>query len=176
VACSFAFSKHRLRTLGPCWVRDSLGVGILELVGEPLELVREQVPVVDQRHRRRGMAELGLDRLDARALGGEQARAGVAKVMEAPPAGESSPAAAGLKMPATTRALPRRRVAWPRSCWPSMTTCLSRPRSCMTWATLPHCIDSASMPWTAPVFRAQGQERLVRLLPGHASTDRPRVR
>jgi hypothetical protein len=36
------------------------------------------MPVAVQR--RRGMAELGLDRLDARALGDEQARAGVAKV------------------------------------------------------------------------------------------------
>jgi hypothetical protein len=39
------------------------------------------VPVAVQRHRRRGLAELGLDRLDARALGDEQARAGVAKVV-----------------------------------------------------------------------------------------------
>ena len=89
MTCSFAFSKHRLRTLGPCWVRDGLGVGILQPVSEPLELVREQVPVAVQRHRRRSMAELGLDRLDARALGDQQARAGMAKVMEPQPVGES---------------------------------------------------------------------------------------
>jgi hypothetical protein len=39
------FPKHRLGTLGPCWVRDGLGVGLLEPVGELLELVGEQLPV-----------------------------------------------------------------------------------------------------------------------------------
>ena len=82
MTCSFAFPKHRPGILGPCWVRDSLGVGILQPVGQPLKLIREQMPIAIQRHRRRSMAELGLDRLDARALGDEQARAGVAKVME----------------------------------------------------------------------------------------------
>jgi hypothetical protein len=78
MTCSFAFSKHRLGTLGPCWVRNGIGVGLLEPLGQPLELIGEQVPVAVQRHRRRGMPELGLDRLDARALGDEQTRAGVA--------------------------------------------------------------------------------------------------
>ena len=45
MACSFAFSKHRLGTLGPCWVRDGVGVGLLEPLSEPLNLVWEQVPV-----------------------------------------------------------------------------------------------------------------------------------
>ena len=57
-------------------------MGILEPVGELLELVGEQVPVAVQRHRGRSVAELGLDRLDAGALGDEQAGAGVAEVCE----------------------------------------------------------------------------------------------
>jgi hypothetical protein len=89
VTCSFAFSKHRLGTLGPCRVRNGVRVGILKPVGEPLELVGEQVPIAVQRHRRRGMAELGLDRLDTRALGDEQTGAGMAKVMEPQPVRES---------------------------------------------------------------------------------------
>ena len=68
MTCLFAFPKHRPGILGPCWVRDSLGVGVLQPVGEPLELVGEQLPVAVQRHRRRGVAELGLDGLDAGAL------------------------------------------------------------------------------------------------------------
>jgi hypothetical protein len=91
MTCSFAFSKHRLSGLGPCWVRDGVGVGRLAPLGELLELVREQVPVAVQRHGRRGVAELGLDRLDAGAMGDEKARAGVAKVMEPQPMGESGP-------------------------------------------------------------------------------------
>jgi hypothetical protein len=78
MTCLFAFSEHRPGQLGPCWVRDGLGVGLLEPVGEPLEFVGEQVPIAVQRHRRRGMAELGLNRLDAGTLGDEQACAGVA--------------------------------------------------------------------------------------------------
>jgi hypothetical protein len=35
-----------------------------------------------------------------------------------------------------SRPLPTQRVAWPRSWRPRMATCWSRPRSCMTWATL----------------------------------------
>ena len=61
MTCSFALSKHRLGALGPCWVRDGVGVGVLEPVGEPLELVGEQMPVAVQGHRGRGVAELGLD-------------------------------------------------------------------------------------------------------------------
>jgi hypothetical protein len=61
VTCSFALSEHRLGGLGPCWVRDGLGVGVLEPVGELLEFVGEQVPVSVQRHRGRGVAELGMD-------------------------------------------------------------------------------------------------------------------
>ena len=91
LTCSFAFSKHRLSGLGPCWVRDGVRVGLLEPVGEALELVREQVSVAVQRHRRRGMAELGLDRVDAGAPDDEQAHAGMAKVMEPQPVGESRP-------------------------------------------------------------------------------------
>src|SRR5215204_4809493 len=64
LTCLFALSKHCLSGFGPCWVRAGLGVGVLEPVGELLELVGEQVPVAVQCHRRRGMAELGLDRLD----------------------------------------------------------------------------------------------------------------
>jgi hypothetical protein len=94
VTCSFAFSKQRLGSLGPCWVRNGVGVGLLKPLGEVLELVGEQVPVAVQRHRCRGMAELGLDRLDAGALGDEQARTGTAKVMEPQPVGESARAAA----------------------------------------------------------------------------------
>jgi len=45
VTCSFAFSKHHLGALGPCWVRNGVGVGLLEPLGQPLELIREQVPV-----------------------------------------------------------------------------------------------------------------------------------
>jgi hypothetical protein len=101
LTCSFVFAKHRLGGLGPCWVRDGVGVGVLQPVGEPLELVREQMPIAVQRHGRRGMAELSLDRLDARPLGDKQARAGVAKVMEPQPVGESPRATAGLKIPAT---------------------------------------------------------------------------
>ena len=91
MTCSFAFSKHRPSGLGPCWVRAGVGVGILEAVGELLELVGEQVSVAVQRHRRRGVAELRLDRLDTRALGDEQARAGMAKIVEPQPVGESRP-------------------------------------------------------------------------------------
>ena len=65
MTCLFAFSKHRPGILGPCWVRDGFGVGVLEAVGEPLELVREQVPVAVECHCGRGVAELGLDGLDA---------------------------------------------------------------------------------------------------------------
>jgi hypothetical protein len=82
VTCSFAFFNHCLGALGPCWVREGVGVGVLEPVGEPLELVGKQMPVAVQRHRGRGVAELGLDGLDAGALGDEQARTGVAKVVE----------------------------------------------------------------------------------------------
>ena len=83
VTCSFAFSKHPLGTLDPCWVRDGLAVGVLEPVGELLEPVGEQVPIAVQRHRRRCVAELGPDRLDAGALGDEQRRAGVPKLVQA---------------------------------------------------------------------------------------------
>jgi hypothetical protein len=69
VTCSFAFFKHRLGGLDPCWVRDGFGVGVLQPLGELLELVGEQVPVAVQCHRRRSVAELRLDRLDARGLG-----------------------------------------------------------------------------------------------------------
>src|SRR5215211_8778300 len=58
LTCLFALSKHCLSGFGPCWVRAGLGVGVLEPVGELLELVGEQVPVAVQCHRRRGMAEL----------------------------------------------------------------------------------------------------------------------
>jgi hypothetical protein len=37
MTCLFALSKHRRRGLGPCWVRDGLGVGVLEPVGELLD-------------------------------------------------------------------------------------------------------------------------------------------
>ena len=63
-------------------MRDGVGIGVLQPLGEPLELVGEQVPVAVQRHRGRGVAKLGLDRLDAGALGDEQTRTGVAKVVE----------------------------------------------------------------------------------------------
>jgi hypothetical protein len=63
LTCLFAFPEHPPGGLGPRWVRDGLGVGVLEPLGELLELVREQVPVAVQRHRRRGVAELGLGRL-----------------------------------------------------------------------------------------------------------------
>jgi hypothetical protein len=56
--CSLALSKHRLSGLGPWWVRGGLGGGVLEPVGELLELVGEQVAVAVQSHRCRGMAEL----------------------------------------------------------------------------------------------------------------------
>ena len=56
MTCSFAFSEHRLGTLGPCWVRDDLGVGLLKPVGEPLKLVGEQVAVAVQGDCRRGVA------------------------------------------------------------------------------------------------------------------------
>jgi hypothetical protein len=108
LACSFAFSKHRLGTLGPCWVRDGLGVGILEPVSEPLQLVREQMPVTVQRHRRRGMAELRLDRLDTRALGDEQARAGMAKIVESQPMGKSHPGHRRLEDASDELLLPQR--------------------------------------------------------------------
>jgi hypothetical protein len=75
-------SERPVGGLGPRWVRDGLGVGVLEPVGELLELVGEQVPVAVQGHRGRGVAQLGLDRLDADALGDMQAGACVAKVME----------------------------------------------------------------------------------------------
>ena len=45
MTCSFAFSKHRLGILGPCWVRNGAHIGVLEPVGELLELVGEQVSV-----------------------------------------------------------------------------------------------------------------------------------
>jgi hypothetical protein len=60
------------------------------------QLVREQVPVAVQCDRRGGMAELGLDRLVAGALGDQQARAGVAKVMEKRRSGRPISAAAVL--------------------------------------------------------------------------------
>jgi hypothetical protein len=63
------------------------------------------------------------------------------------------------------RQLPTRRVAWPRSCRLRMPTCWSRPRWCMTWATLPRCIGSAFMAVDGARFlRGQGQERLARLV------------
>jgi hypothetical protein len=34
LTCSFAFSKHGLSGLGSCWVRDGVGVGVLEAVGQ----------------------------------------------------------------------------------------------------------------------------------------------
>ena len=108
MTCSFAFSKHRLGTLGPCWVRNGIGVSLLKPVGEPLELIGEQVPVAVQRHRRRGVPELGLDRLDARALDDEQARAGVAKVMEPQPVGESRPGRRRLEDAGDELLLPQR--------------------------------------------------------------------
>ena len=108
MTCSFAFSKHRLGTLGPCWVRNGTGVGLLKPLGEVLKLVGEQVPVAVQRHRRRGVPELGLDRLDARALGDEQARAGVAKVMEPQPVGESRPGRRWLEDAGDELLLPQR--------------------------------------------------------------------
>jgi Integrase core domain len=42
LTCSFAFSKHRLGTLGPSWVRNSGCGGLLEPLRKPLEFVREQ--------------------------------------------------------------------------------------------------------------------------------------
>ena len=61
--CLFALPEHHPGGLGPCWVGDGGGVGVLEPVGELLELIGEQVPVAVQRHRRRRVAELGLDPL-----------------------------------------------------------------------------------------------------------------
>ena len=90
MTCSFALQGSSLGGLGPCWVRNGVGIGLLEAVGELLEFVGEQVPVAVQRYGCRGMAEPGLDGLDAGALGDEQARAGVAKVVEPQPVGESS--------------------------------------------------------------------------------------
>ena len=34
----------QLSGLGPCWVGNGAHVGVLEVVREPLELVREQMP------------------------------------------------------------------------------------------------------------------------------------
>jgi hypothetical protein len=126
VTCSFAFFNHCLGALGPCWVREGVGVGVLEPVGEPLELVGKQMPVAVQRHRGRGVAELGLDRLDAGALGDEQARAGVAKVMEPQPVGESGPcrrrlgyrvgrasSTVGMDLPVVPGRRPADRAAYP---------------------------------------------------------------
>ena len=44
MTCSSAFSKHRLGTLGPCWVRNGVRVGVLKAVREPLELVGNRCP------------------------------------------------------------------------------------------------------------------------------------
>jgi hypothetical protein len=101
LTCLFAFPKHRPGILGPCWVRDGLGVGLLEPLGKLLKLVRKQVPVAVQRHRRRGMAELCLHRLDTGAWAMSRLAQGVAKVMEPQPMGSPTLAAAGLKTPAT---------------------------------------------------------------------------
>ena len=59
MTCSFAFSKHRLGTLGPCWVRNGVRVGVLKAVREPLEFVGEQASIAVHCHRRRSVAELG---------------------------------------------------------------------------------------------------------------------
>ena len=45
------------------------------------------MPITVQCHGRRGVPKLGLDRLDAGALGDEQARASMAEVMEPQPVG-----------------------------------------------------------------------------------------
>jgi hypothetical protein len=37
LTCLFAFPEHRPGGLGPCWVRDGIGVGVLEPVGELLD-------------------------------------------------------------------------------------------------------------------------------------------
>jgi hypothetical protein len=60
------------------------------------------------------MAELGLNRLDARALGDEQARAGVAKIMEPRPVEESRPGRAGMGW---ARPTPRRTLRAMRKSW-----------------------------------------------------------
>jgi hypothetical protein len=54
------------------------------------------------------MAELRLDRLDTRALGDEQARAGMAKVMEPQPVGESRPGRRRLEDAGDELLLPQR--------------------------------------------------------------------
>ena len=94
MTCSFALSEHPAGGLGPGWVRGGLGVGVMEPVGEVLGLVGERVAVAVQGHRGRGVAELGLDRLDAGALGDEQARAVWRRSW-------NRMSEAGLKMPAT---------------------------------------------------------------------------
>jgi hypothetical protein len=54
------------------------------------------------------MAELGLDRLDTRALGDEQARAGVPKIMEPQPLGESGLGRRRFEDPGDELLLPQR--------------------------------------------------------------------
>ena len=61
------FAKHRLRILGPCRVRTGVGVGLLQLLGEPLELVGEQVPVAVQRRRHSDAGALGDTQTDLTA-------------------------------------------------------------------------------------------------------------
>jgi hypothetical protein len=46
MTCSFALYGPFQRAR-PCWVRDGVPVGVLEPVGEPLELVGEQMPVME---------------------------------------------------------------------------------------------------------------------------------
>jgi hypothetical protein len=73
--------------VGPCWVRAHPGYGgipdHLQAISERFRLGRERVPVGVERDAGRRMPQLRLHRLDARALGDEQAGARMAEVVEA---------------------------------------------------------------------------------------------
>jgi len=83
---------------GARWGRDRGGAGSVEPLGQALELFRPQMAVAVQGDHGGLVAELGLDGLDAAALGDRQAGRGVPQVVGAQRAREAGPPGGGLEV------------------------------------------------------------------------------
>jgi hypothetical protein len=85
-------------TAGPRWGRQSVGAGVLQAVGQRVQLVGEQVPVGVQGDAGRGVAELALDGLDAGPLTDHQRGGGVPQVVQAQLLGQQLGTAIGVEL------------------------------------------------------------------------------